>query len=678
MKPLPFLVALQLRLGREPRNLQPWRFSPLPVGSVRPEGWLLGEMRAAADGLAGHEHDFYVYVNQSSWLGPPGQGGSEYSNLNEALPYWFNGLVPMAYALDDARLKAQVHRVARAVLGHQASDGWIGPELGQSRNFWGRIPLLLGLTQLAEANGTWQAPVLESLRRFMTLSNAMLKDNSRGYANCAAGIDCRWGQARVHDLMLVIQWLLEHHPSDQDPVLWENMDLFHEQNQFRWDKWYTEGTFRKVVDPDDESIFPYIHGVNVGQGLKASAVVYRINGTEGLVQKSLDAVAWTFEHHGSASGSILADEKERDLGPFMGSELCTAVETAYSLAYLYQVLGRNEHADRAEQAIFNAYPAMMTGDKWAHQYMAQPNQPSAVDTAGPDGRVPPLFTTANSGVATVFGLEPVYPCCTVNHPQGYPKFVSNSWVAVGRAGLGHALLSPSTVAATVNGGSVTVACRTAYPFDNTLVYSVRADKEFDLHVRVPAWAASFEVSAQNAPVPVEADPETGMHKMRVGAGRHEIRCTIHAGIRTQARANDTVAVFYGNLLFALDVGASWTSSDPHAYYDPRGRGLSSLPFPQLRDYYVRSTKPWNVAVDPSTLRYHGVEGRRLPDPVFEHGAPPNYMTVDGCRISWGLRLGVTPDRPPTNRTCIGERESFRLMPYGAAKVHMSELPVVKF
>lgn len=44
-----------------------------------------------ADGLAGHQKDFYHYVNDSTWLG----GSSEYSALNEGFPTGLMALFPL-------------------------------------------------------------------------------------------------------------------------------------------------------------------------------------------------------------------------------------------------------------------------------------------------------------------------------------------------------------------------------------------------------------------------------------------------------------------------------------------------------------------------------------------------------------------------------------------------------
>lgn len=49
----------------------------------------------------------------------------------------------------------------------------------------------------------------------------------------------------------------------------------------------------------------------------------------------------------------------------------------YSLSYLYRALGDKGFADKCELAAFNALPAMISPDWWAHQYVSQANQVSS-------------------------------------------------------------------------------------------------------------------------------------------------------------------------------------------------------------------------------------------------------------------------------------------------------------
>ncbi|KAF2162851.1 hypothetical protein M409DRAFT_26706 [Zasmidium cellare ATCC 36951] len=667
-------------------SLVPLVFKPLPLGSISPSGWLRDQMQLMADGLAGHEHDFYQFVAHSSWLG----GDQEYSGLNEGFPYWFNGLVPLAYGLNDSRLIGQVTSAAQTVFDRQADDGWLGPENVTSRNFWARYPFFLGLTQLAEADSSWTDKVVSHLQTFNTLMDSMMRDNYTGYqyhdGDTLGSGDFDWGQVRSADMVLTLQWMYENHPGNQSQLLLDNMKYFHDGGK-NWEDWYTQESyldrgFDKDLNTLPDSLtspnYAYEHGVNVGQGLKAPAVYRRWNHDDSFIQIAMNGVNWTMEYHGAASGTVLADERLVGLAPYSGSELCTAVEAMFSLSYLYQALGTNYYADRAELTAFNALPVMLTPDWWAHQYMAQPNQPYAENlTATP-------FYNTNSWGQT-FGLEPNYPCCTVNHPQGWPKFASASYVQAGDNGLAHALLSPGKATANLKSGQVTVDCTTAYPFLDTLQYTITAASPFDFYVRVPQWATSNSTITlgTSQPSPLTPDPSTGMHKLSIPQGTTTLTYTLTSEITTTPRENDTIAIYKGALLYALEIPSSNTSTSPPKFPDGNSQHPAGYAPAQSKDYEYHNESAWNFAVDPSTLSYHGPDGGdsatyELQNPIFAEGATPGWIEVKGCTIDWGLYKGSTPDYPPAKegRKCTGEARTLRLVPYASAKTHMAELATI--
>lgn len=255
----------------------PLAFSPLPLGSIKPSGWLATELSNSAKGLGGHLHDFYGYVKDSPWYG----GSTEYAPLNEGFPYWFNGIVPLAYGLPDSdpdasRLKSQIRHATSYVLEHQADDGWLGPETGSSRMLWGRFSFLLGLTQLAEAEPVWESAILPAIRRFVELMHTMLSDGGRGYvyqgrhdSHSEGSYD--WGRVRTADMILTLHWLLEKHSSKQHDIIWDCMVMLNQLSR-QWEDWYNEAVYikddlyRVPGNEVNDTNFAYQHAVNVGQG----------------------------------------------------------------------------------------------------------------------------------------------------------------------------------------------------------------------------------------------------------------------------------------------------------------------------------------------------------------------------------------------------------------------------
>lgn len=74
----------------------------------------------------------------------------------------------------------------------------------------------------------------------------------------------------------------------------------------------------KAKDPSER-------GVNIGQYLKATAVVGRFTCDDSLNQTAKNGVNWTMQYHCTASGTILADERLEGVASYSGCELCTSV-----------------------------------------------------------------------------------------------------------------------------------------------------------------------------------------------------------------------------------------------------------------------------------------------------------------------------------------------------------------
>ncbi len=124
---IPILPLALLLAADDPKPesaLNPPVFAELPLGAIKPAGWLKAQLKLQADGLGGHLDEFWPDIKDSAWIGGKAEGW-------ERTPYWLDGAIPLAFLLDDAALKAKVKRFVDYILDHQAPDGWLGPRRRQ-------------------------------------------------------------------------------------------------------------------------------------------------------------------------------------------------------------------------------------------------------------------------------------------------------------------------------------------------------------------------------------------------------------------------------------------------------------------------------------------------------------------------------------------------------------------
>ncbi|KAI0428964.1 duf1680 domain-containing protein [Xylaria sp. FL1042] len=648
-------------------------YQALPLGSVKPQGWLKDQLEQSANGLAGNLFNFYRFVKDSMWLG----GNTEYSDLHESAPYWFNALVPLAFGLDDSTLKSQVKAFLDYILAHQQDDGWLGPETTpQTRGLWGRCYIMLGLMQYAQADSSETDRIVDAMHSYIELVHTMLQNNFTGLVPKTGDVfdGSGWGPARAHEMHIPLQWLYENYPKNNSDLIWETMDLMIQGSTVfgtDWRNFFVQDTFPEIVyAPRNQSYsWLFTHGVNLAESIRFPLAIYRTSHDEALKTQTRTAVDLVAKYHKSLAGTIIGDELVTDLNPSRGAELCTSAELMFSLSWVYQYLADNDIADWVELTAFNAFPGQIWPDWWSHQYVQQENQPWARNLT----QHPEMWVNVGS-YGNVFGLEPNYPCCTVNHPQGYSKFLANSFVGTEDGGIAHVFLSPGSVSTTLGDNKVTISTGTSYPFSMDLSYSISADDDFTFYVRIPSWAdpssTATEPSGTSSKISLS---EVGLQKFDVPKGQSKVSINLQTAPRVVDRANNTAAVYYGPLLYSLALEFNETTRQPVAF--DGGSIDPSSTTGMTRDHIIETTDLWNVAIDPSQIKVVGSNSAAaaLSNPVWAYGAPPLELRVAATEIDWPIEWD-SPANPPLSPQAKGKPFTARFVPFASARVHMAHFP----
>ncbi|KAJ6573828.1 hypothetical protein DFH09DRAFT_915549 [Mycena vulgaris] len=641
---------------RDKFSVAPKKFLSIPLGSIRPTGWLLDQLMVQTNGLAGHEHEFYAYVSQTDWTG----GNSAYSNLEEAGSYWFNAMVPNGILANNSAINAKTSAFLSYVLSHQDSTGWLGPEVGTTkpRYLWGRYPFMFGAIQMTESDPSLTDQVVTSLYKFVNLANTMLKTET------ITGVE-DWTATRWEDFVITLQWLYDNHPNGtaSQALLVDTMERL-KWTGVPWEKVFSKQFFPTTAvenTPNPFNLALTWHGVNMAEGLKALPATYRFTHNQSDLDTASQGWDLLFQYHGRPSGIYAADEYLAGLEAIRGTELCLVVETMFSGSYLYQVIGDPKFPDRVERIAYNALPGTLTGSKCSEQYLQQQNQIFA-------GNMSTNPFPIDGPYSNVFGLEPNYPCCTVNHPQGWPKFITNAFVTTpDMKSLVHLYLGPFSTSVTLASALwVDMTLYRLYPFSDTLTTTITAKSAFTYFVRIPSWVVGGTI-AINGAAPKAVAPVNGLQAVTVNAGTTTLVLQLPAPITTETRLHGAIAVHRGPLHYAFDI--------------PRTQKVlaTNAKQPLAQDLEFDASGNWQYAIDPTTLQFSSTSptSGKLPSPIFDSGLTPLKITAKACLIKWAIAAPTFAASPPTNPTCTGPVTTITLTPYGSTKLRISEFPVFK-
>lgn len=615
--------------------LAPNSFQTLRLTTVKPRGWLLNQLKLQAAGLSGHLDEFWPDLGPNSgWLGGTGESW-------ERGPYFLDGLVPLAYLTQNPVLIAKVKKWLNWTLDHQTQEGWIGPTKNQ--DWWPNFVMLKVLTQYQEASGDGR--VIPLMTKYFAYQAAHLDERPLK----------EWAVYRWQDEVMSILWLYNR---TGEASLLDLARKLHVQGK-DWNAQAASFPYKGKVTGAAANLNS--HGVNNAQALKAAAVwslLTNADSDRAAVYKMFQVLD---EYHRLPNGMFSADEHFAGQDPSQGVELCAVVEAMFSLETNLAIIGDEDFADRLEKIAYNALPATITEDFWAHQYDQQPNQVMCSlskrnwSTNGPD--------------SNLFGLEPNFGCCTANMHQGWPKLASSLWMATGDEGLAAIVYAPSEVNTTIAGTAVTIDEQTEYPFRDTIKFSVHPAHAlaFPLKLRVPAWATEAKLSINGL---AQSAPQAGafFEISRTWKPGDTVTLQFPMTVRASDWTHHSIAIERGPLVYSLKIKQSWRQE--------KQTGPS-------KDWEVFPTTPWNYALllDPKNpaAAFQVTEGL-IKNQAFSFTDPPVTLTTQGRRVpEWELEsdsAGPLPASPMRCKKlpCTQAAESVQLIPYGAAKLRITAFP----
>jgi DUF1680 family protein len=668
--PVVFFFSPKVQAGIKqvsPGTYTPPIYTALPLGAVKPSGWLKHQLQIMRDGTSGHLDEVYAKVrNDNGWLGGKGDGWEE-------TPYWLDGALPLAYLLDDKILQEKVLRYVNWTLDHQRPSGYFGPltkaereqqatidptHALQGEDWWPKMVMLKVLQQYYTA--TADQRVIQLMTNYFRYQREALKVAPLGKWS-------EWATSRGAENAMMAQWL---YGITREPSLLQLASLL-EQQSFPWTTWL--GNRDWVISTTtyrDSHQWMNRHAVNVAMGLKAPAVDYERTGNRQYLKDLQTGFHDLMTIHGLPMGIFSGDEDLNGNDPTQGVELCAVVEAMYSLEQISAVTGDVQYMDALEKMAFNALPTQTTDDYNNKQYFQVANQLQI------SKGVFNFSLPFNREMCNVLGARSGYTCCLANMHQGWTKFTRHLWYAAPENGLAALAYGPNTVTAKVGKDktAVTITETTTYPFNENIQFGVALKKEtaFPLQLRIPAWCKEAVILLNGQPLRKEKGGQL-VTITRVWKNNDQLTLQLPMEITTSVWGRHASAVERGPLVYALKLQEKWEKG----HDEVEGDYFSVFPA-GVWNYGLLYSAVNHPAANMKVSKQQPVDDQF----VWNLQHAPIEITAPAKQIpSWQILNGVAY-QPPTDREGIYKGkvdenvQQITLVPYGCTKVRVVAFPVV--
>ena len=675
--------------------LQPSKFIKLPIGSIKPEGWLLEYFNRQKNGLTGNLGKISAWLDKknNAWLSENGEGDWGW----EEVPYWLKGFANIGYITEDKEIISEAKIWIESVIKSQRENGFFGPtyawesyisdedrtrekekENRKSIDFWPNMIMLYCLQSYYEYSKDER--IIELMKRYFKfqleideedlLSNKIYWHRIRGGDNLHSVF---WLYNRTGEKWLLslaekiyrrtVSWTSRGHDL-------EDIESPKDKKEgFDWPVWY-----RDLIN---------WHNVNIAQGFRTPAQYYLLNGDEKYLKATYENFKIVRDHFGQVPGGMFGSDENARPGyddPRQGIELCGIVEHMNSDEHLLRITGDIFWADHVENLAFNSYPATVSPDFKAVRYITSPNMVISDSKTHWPG-------IANYG--PFLNFNPFSSrCCQHNHTQGWPYFSENLWMATPDNGIAAVIYSASTVNARVGKNTkISIKNSTNYPFDDNMNFKLKMDKSdiFPIYFRIPSWAENSEIKINGKKINTYLMAGKYMKITRKWSDGDSINLNLpkKVTIDTWEKNHNSVSVNYGPLTFSLKIKENYVKkpSEETAIHDSKWqKGADKEKWPT---YEIYPGSDWNYGLILNKNLNDSFEVVKKEWPKdnfpFTNESAPIYIKAYAKKIpNWKIDehnlVGELRDSPIESNE---NPEIIELVPMGGSRLRISSFPVIK-